>query len=577
MKLFHLLLLIGVPFSTTAQSNSFPGTTTSGAAAFDVVITEILADPDPSAGLPEAEYVEIKNRSGVAINLTGWTLFDGSSRVLPAVTLLPDSFLTICAASNISLMTPYGNCVAVTSLSLTNTGEKIALRTPSGTPVDSITYSDSWFGTSFKKDGGWSLERIDPDFTCIVASNWAPSNDPSGGTPSRVNSINGTTSDVTAPVAIRAWCPDVSSVIVEFSEAMNASATASLNNYVVTGSSPLSIVFADAALAGVKVQLADSILPGVVYEIAVSNLSDCAGNIMPGTTTLYFGIGDSIVPGMLVLNEVLFNPREGGFDFVEITNAGTGIIDLKNVNLITINPDNEEVEESEAISTVSWLLFPGQLLVLTEDPETVAAQYRSSYPMNFCKMDNLPALNVDEGYLGLSISAMVTDKFRYHEEMHFPLLTDHKGISLEKINPLRPSAYSDSWHSAAPPEGGATPGLANSQFTDDADASNNVIVFPEIFSPDQDGYQDIVSFAVAPGHPGYLVNYTIYGKDGNMVAKNMENNLAGRHSVFSWDGIATNGSRAPVGIYVAVVELLNLDGSTDIFKLPFVLALKLNR
>lgn len=577
MKLFFLLLLSGVPFFVAAQTPNASDKTYSGNAVFDVVITEILADPDPSAGLPEAEFVEIMNRSSLPVDLSGWTLFDGSVRALPPVTLLPDSFLTICAASNISLLAPYGNCAGVTSMSLTNTGEKIALRSPSGMPIDSVTYSDSWFGTSFKKDGGWSLERIDPGFTCIVASNWAPSVDPSGGTPSHLNSVNGITSDIVPPVAIRAWCPDASSVIVEFSEALNAASATNLTNFNLSALGILSVEFADATLSGVKINLTDSVIPGLVYEVSINNISDCAGNVMAGSTTLQFGLGDSIDQGALVLNEVLFNPGENGFDFVEIINNGSGIVDLKNVNLVSINPKNEMMEESEAISPTSWLLFPGQILVLTEDPEAVALQYHSSFPLNFCRMDNLPAMNVDEGYIGLSVSGVVIDKLRYFEEMHFPLLTDHKGISLEKINPDRPSDFSDSWHSASPYEGGATPGLPNSQLNNVPGTSNTVMVYPEIFSPDQDGYQDVVSFAVSPDHAGYLVNYTIYNKDGGMVAKNSENTLSGYHSVFSWDGITMNGTRAPVGVYVSVVELLNLDGSTAVFKLPFVLALKFNR
>ena len=33
--------------------------------------------------------------------------------------------------------------------------------------------------------------------------------------------------------------------------------------------------------------------------------------------------------------------------------------------------------------------------------------------------------------------------------------------------------------------------------------------------------------------------------------------------------------RAPVGIYVALVQLFRLDGTVNYFKLPFVLALKI--
>jgi len=41
---------------------------------YDLIFTEIMADPSPPAGLPEYEYLEIFNRSKVKINLGdgGW-------------------------------------------------------------------------------------------------------------------------------------------------------------------------------------------------------------------------------------------------------------------------------------------------------------------------------------------------------------------------------------------------------------------------------------------------------------------------------------------------------------------------
>jgi hypothetical protein len=38
----------------------------------DVVITKTMADPSPVAGLPNAEFIEIKNVSATAYNLSGW-------------------------------------------------------------------------------------------------------------------------------------------------------------------------------------------------------------------------------------------------------------------------------------------------------------------------------------------------------------------------------------------------------------------------------------------------------------------------------------------------------------------------
>ena len=74
--------------------------------SYDIVIDEIMADPTPQVGLPNTEWIELKNTSAVAINLFGFRLSDlsGQSGAMPSYLLKPDSFVIVCSGSVVTAM-----------------------------------------------------------------------------------------------------------------------------------------------------------------------------------------------------------------------------------------------------------------------------------------------------------------------------------------------------------------------------------------------------------------------------------------------------------------------------------------
>src|SRR5687767_15683412 len=65
---------------------------------YDIIITEIMADPSPQVGLPNYEWIEIKNNSSSPVQLRDYKIGDenGLSGAFPFFILQPDSFLVIC-------------------------------------------------------------------------------------------------------------------------------------------------------------------------------------------------------------------------------------------------------------------------------------------------------------------------------------------------------------------------------------------------------------------------------------------------------------------------------------------------
>jgi len=75
----------------------------------NVVINEIMADPEPAVGLPSAEYVELYNAGSEPIELDKWTFKDRSTDVqLSSFLLEPGSYVILCAESDLSLFKELG-------------------------------------------------------------------------------------------------------------------------------------------------------------------------------------------------------------------------------------------------------------------------------------------------------------------------------------------------------------------------------------------------------------------------------------------------------------------------------------
>ncbi|NLA49725.1 MAG: lamin tail domain-containing protein, partial [Bacteroidales bacterium] len=74
----------------------------------DVVITEIMADPVSSPGLPGEEYLEILNRSRNSLDLTNWRLSSATQHSLfPGIKIEPGEYLILCAIADTGLFSVY--------------------------------------------------------------------------------------------------------------------------------------------------------------------------------------------------------------------------------------------------------------------------------------------------------------------------------------------------------------------------------------------------------------------------------------------------------------------------------------
>ena len=194
-------------------------------------------------------------------------------------------------------------------------------------------------------------------------------------------------------------------------------------------------------------------------------------------------------------------------------------------------------------------------------------------PGGFVKMSDFPSLSNDEGIVTLCNQSMdILDQMVYTDDMHFALLSNTEGISLERISFNRPSRDKTNWHSAAETVGYATPAVLNSQYSEAVTDDGAVSVSPEIFSPDNSGYNDVLNISYTFDEPGFIANISIYDNNGRRIRQLVRNALLGTTGTYSWDGTTDEGEKATIGIYIIYFEVYNAAGDLKRYKKAAVLA-----
>ncbi len=536
----------------------------------DIVINEFMCDPTPVVGLPSVEFVELYNRSGKIFNLNGWQLGDNSSfGTVQDAWILPGEYIVLTPTSSVD---SFAVATGVTSFpSLNNSDDAIVLYDDSGTFLDSIFYDLGWYHDTNKDDGGYTIERINPDDPCTDISDWTASNDPSGGTPGMINSVFDLTPDVTIPQITQIIATDPNLVEVYFNEGMDATslvnATISTNpvltvqNQSVVGDFPtqLSIVFNENLVGSQN------------YTIELQNVADCWLN----STTLNgtFALAELADVGDVIINEIMFDPLTGGSDWVELYNKSDKLIDLFEWEIGDY--DDGMIDNIEVVPT-HYLLAPDDYVVLTENESQIIQNYPSAVADKFIEMD-LPSYTNDSSTVYILAKSQFggtfqVDKVSYVDDWHFRLLDGTKGKSLERIDPSGLSDDKNNWHSAAEAVGFATPGAENSQFY--PVVSNGEFSYTsETISPDNDGFEDVLQINYEMAEPGLVGTFTVFDDRGRKISTVFQSELLASRGTFIWDGVREDNTKASIGMYIGVFEAFNIDGSIVFTKKkPFVVA-----
>lgn len=547
------------------------GLTIWGGAPAQVILTEVMFDP---AG-PEAsdEFVEIYNLGSEPVDLSGWQIGDGVGYDFLAEVaghgfiLHPQQYAVILDLNYfLDSSSTYNALIPPEALILTIDGTTLGSGGLSNSTAETIILINAALDTlqrylySIGNIPGRSDEKIELSEDNSPA-NWGDSRH-LHGTPGSRNTLTR---------------PNLDLAITRFEL---------LNNTLMAGANaPFELVIKNLGRVVIgdfrwetfydwshnrwpeEDEIQDVFLfsgllpPDDSLEIAEEFRNLPFGEIPFGVAVRFNGDGDSSNNVMvksalvdnpagvgLVINEIMFEPRTGLAEWVELYNNGGEAINLRYLFFA-------DARDTTSISTGDDFLKPGEYMVLGRD-SAIAGQYPLA-PEQLRVRSGFPTLNNDFDDLRLLGPTFITyDRVNYSRDWYGRAV--EPGTSLEKLNPAFNGQIKQNWAASAASVG-STPGKENSLLITTLPLHGQLKITPNPFSPDGDGREDFAAIHFQlPGETAFI-NLRIFDTRGRLIRRLADGDPAGNRGQFVWDGKDDQERIARIGAYICLLEGLNTE------------------
>lgn len=556
------------------------------AVAGDVLINEILYRP-LSGQTPR--FVELYNWSDKNVDVQGWQLGRSTSLIQlthPSgqIPLRPGGYLVISDQPELLGLAPGDERALIVPAipAFSQNGDAVFIRNADGLMVDSLRYEPAWGSPA----AGQSIERRDPLSASNDPANWlAHPVTHSAGEPNA-----GFEPNLTPPNLRFAGRTDDGLIELRFTEFVRPDTE---TGFSLDGLS-LSIADFDEKV-GNRMLLASANggpvpeFSGTEQAVQVSRLRDVPGNLASGMS---IPLAQQLRPGDVVINEIMFQPLSGsrnGFpdqsEYVEFYNRRPYAVNFEGFHIHDEADFNGAVRRIFPVNTENAWIPANGFAVLFADPQPRFSDTRIA---RFFDLEENPRFfRADRSTLSLSTSADAVfladasggtiDSVFYRADWHNPNLRDTRGIALERINPDGASNEASNWGSSVLTRGG-TPGAPNSLFQQPTamPITEGLLLEPNPFSPDGDGFDDHLFLNYTLDEPDYLLRVRIFDRHGRLVRTLADGRPAGLTGILTWDGRRDNGMENRVGIYIVLFEAYNsVSGRTKTFRETVVLARRL--
>jgi hypothetical protein len=547
------------------------------AAPYEILINEFMPAPIKGDSLPYSEYIELYNRSKDSFNLDGYMLISGpDTTVLTAHTLKSKGYVIIYTRGKTADFSKFTkDTLAVKKLgTLSNPNDLFYLVSKNNVIIDAAGYDLSFYQNVNKAEAGLSLERTRLNAPCNRQI-WSPCTTPLKGTPGKLNSVVDTITDKISPVIEKYYVDTAGRTItLIFDKSLNPNsakdtALYQIGNFKINSSKVIPPLF-----NSVELRLDKPLAKGTPYKLFIKkDLQDCRTVPLSNSYTLDVRVPEKPMLNELIINEVLINPETGGSRFLELYNNTLN----KAFDIMGILIKDTSRNDVKPIST-NFLLLPRKYVVLTEKPNYIRKRYNVSDSVIYSIISNkLPTWNESFGNVSISKDGLVLDNINYTKSWHNPLLATTDGVSLERIDPKKESTDPSNWQSAAEKSGFATPAQKNSQYRDPQETPSVSTPFwfdKNTFSPDDDGYEDALLIHYKLEKGGGLATVKIFDNNGHLAKILTANELLGTEGVLRWQGDRIDGTKAAIGVYIMVINVVYASGLSTYRKLPFALTTK---
>ena len=172
-----------------------------------------------------------------------------------------------------------------------------------------------------------------------------------------------------------------------------------------------------------------------IITLNIKDLTNCSGGKEAGSWTVKTGLATPATRGSIILNEILFNPRSSGEEFVECLNTSKKIIALSDLR-IALRNSGGQLGSSYKLANYPIALLPGQHIAFSKDTHAIKREYLVTATATLQQINPFITLPNEEGRIVLlNTQGEILDELHYDESWHFELLQQKEGVSLERIDP----------------------------------------------------------------------------------------------------------------------------------------------